>query len=568
MRHVRWSSEALRGAALLAVLTIVAGTQALFAPSAGAAGGYVPISGSGSTWSSNALDGWRRNVANLNGITVNFSANGSTGGRNDFKLGQVDFAVSEIPYGLSDGGVPDPNPTRGFGYMPIVAGGTSFMYNLKIGNSRVTNLRLSGDTITKIFTQQIKTWNDQAIKDDNPGLALPPRPIIPVVRSDGSGTTAQFTAWMASQYGGQWDDFCHKAGKNITPCGFTSFYPANGMNNKPGSQGVAGFVAQDSSEGAITYVEYSYARNANFPVVKVLNKANYYIEPKATSVAVALLKSKINPDLTSDLSQVYVNPDPRAYPLSSYSYMIIPKDTSANFNTEKGRTLSDFAYYFLCEGQQQADALGYSPLPINLVAAGVDQVGQIPGSTHKLASDNLSSCHNPTVSPDGSNLLAKNAAQPDPCDLKGASAQCNTPTGGATTTTPTKGGSGGSGAGGGGPGGGGGGGSGGGSGATDTTGSTAGGGGGGAPADGTAPGGGAGTIDPLTGEVTGGTTSANASNSSTASAVPVSVDVADNRRQMVLATLATVLLLGLIVGPPLVARTMRNRAAPQEGPLP
>ncbi|MDT7596819.1 MAG: phosphate transport system substrate-binding protein [Pseudonocardiales bacterium] len=555
-RHARWSSEALRCAALLAVLTLLAGTQALLAPTAGAAG-YVPISGSGSTWSSNALDGWRRNVANLYGITVNFSANGSTGGRNDFRLGQVDFAVSEIPYGLSDGGVLDPKPPRGFGYMPIVAGGTSFMYNLKIGGKRVTNLRLSGDTITKIFTKQVTLWSDNAIKDDNPGLPLPPRPIVPVVRSDGSGTTAQFTAWMANQYGAQWDTYCHQAGRNITPCGFTSFYPANGLNNKAGSQGVAGFVAQDSSEGAITYVEYSYARNSGFPVVKVLNKANYYVEPKATSVAVALLQAKINPsDLTSDLSQVYVNPDPRAYPLSSYSYMINPKDTTANFNTEKGRTLSDFAYYFLCEGQQQADALGYSPLPVNLVAAGVDQVGQIPGSTHKLNSNNLSSCHNPTVSPDGSNLLAKNAAQPDPCDRKGAGTQCAAGTGGAANTPTST--NGGGGAGGGGPGGGGGG-----SGGADTPGSAVGGGGGGALADGTAPGAGTGTIDPNTGEVIGGTTSASGSSSSSASAVPVSVDVADNRRQMVLAMLAAVLLLGLIVGPPLVARTMRNREGPQ-----
>jgi phosphate ABC transporter phosphate-binding protein len=420
---------------LVAVLAVVAGMQTLLAPGAGAAG-FVPISGSGSTWSSNALDQWRRNINANNGITVNFAANGSTSGRNDFRFGTVDFAVSEIPYGLTDAGVTEPKPDRAFGYMPIVAGGTAFMYNLKIGNKRVTNLRLSGDTITKIFTKQITLWSDPAIKDDNPGLALPPRPIIPVVRADGSGTTAQFTAWMANQYGGMWDDFCHKAGRNITPCGFTSFYPTNGLINKAGSTGVAGFVAQDASEGAITYVEYSYARNSGFPVVKVLNKANYYIEPTASSVAVALLKAKINPsDLTSDLSQVYIDPDPRTYPLSSYSYMIIPKDTTHNFTTEKGRTLSEFAYYFLCEGQQQADPLGYSPLPINLVAAGVDQVGQIPGSTHKLNPNNLAGCHNPTVSPDGTNLLAKNAPQPNPCDLKGASTQCGV-TGPPTPTPP------------------------------------------------------------------------------------------------------------------------------------
>ena len=77
--------------------------------------------------------------------------------------------------------------------MPIVAGGTSFMYNLKIGGKRVTNLRLSGETLAKIFTGGITTWNDPAIEADNPGSTLPARKIVPVVRSDGSGTTAQLT---------------------------------------------------------------------------------------------------------------------------------------------------------------------------------------------------------------------------------------------------------------------------------------------------------------------------------------------------------------------------------------
>ncbi|MGH3802959.1 MAG: substrate-binding domain-containing protein, partial [Pseudonocardiaceae bacterium] len=246
-----------RIAALLAALVVAAVMPSLLAPSAGAAQGFVPISGSGSTWSSNALDQWRKNVASLYGITVNYAPNGSTSGRNDFRNGQTDFAVTEIPYGLRDGGQFDPPPGRGFGYMPIVAGGTSFMYNLKIGNRRVTNLRLSGETITKIFTQKITNWSDPEIKADNPGLTLPPRKIVPVVYSNGSGTAAQFTAWMASQYGALWDDYCHRNGRN-TPCGFTSFYPLGpGMEAKAQSQGVASFVAQDASEGAITFVEYS-----------------------------------------------------------------------------------------------------------------------------------------------------------------------------------------------------------------------------------------------------------------------------------------------------------------------
>jgi phosphate ABC transporter phosphate-binding protein len=558
-----------RIAALLAVVVVVAVMPSLLAPSAGAAQSFVPISGSGSTWSLNALDQWRRNVASLYGITVNFSPNGSTNGRNDFRNGQVDFAVSEIPYGLSDGGVIDVPPNRAFGYMPIVAGGTSFMYNLKIGNKRVTNLRLSGDTITKIFTQKITNWSDPAIKADNPGLTLPARRIVPVVYSNGSGTVAQFTAWMASQHGALWDDYCNRNGRQLTPCGFTSFYPLGpGMEAKAQSQGVSGFVAQDSSEGAITFVEYSYARNANFPVAKVLNKANYYVEPKAGSVAVALLNAKIASDLTQDLSQVYINHDPRTYPLSSYSYMVIPKDTSkdSNFTTEKGRTVSEFAAYFLCEGQQQADILGYSPLPINLVQAGVDQVNQIPGSTRKLNRDDLRRCNNPTVSPDGGNRVAKDAPQPSPCDLKGAPEQCTTGTGGTTAETPTSSSSSGGGGGGSGGGGAGGGGSGGGGSGGDGTNNAAGGGGGadGAPAAGTGPDGGSvPVIDPATGQATGGSALASDSGSSGVSAVPVSVDPADDRRQMLFAALTIAALLGLILGPPLLAYRMHSREGPQ-----
>jgi phosphate transport system substrate-binding protein len=545
-----------RVAARVAMLIVVAGMLSVLASSADAAPSFVPISGSGSTWSMNALDQWRKNVTGLYGIQINFSPNGSTNGRNDFRAGLVDYAVSEIPYGLTDGGQLDVPPKRAFGYMPIVAGGTSFMYNLKIGNDRVTNLRLSGETITKIFTQQITNWADPMIKADNPGLTLPARRIVPVVYSNGSGTTAQFTAWMASQFPAIWDDYCHRNGRNLTPCGFTSFYPLGpGMEAKPQSQGVSGFVAQDTSEGAITYVEYSYARNARFPVAKVLNKANYYVEPKAGGVAVALLNAQIHPDLTQDLSQVYINTDPRTYPLSSYSYMILPKDTTANFNTEKGRSLSEFGAYFLCEGQQTADTLGYSPLPINLVQAGADQINQIPGSTKRLDRNNLAHCNNPTVSPDGGNKVAKDAPQPSPCDRLGAPTQCAEGTGGALASTPTKG-------------------------TTAPKGTNSGANPAATNPAGTNPGGtnpsgtqtnavatnpatGASPIDSETGQPIDESALPSGPGSASANAVPVSVDAVNDRRQLLLAILTVVVLLGLALGPPLLAYTVRNRQGPQ-----
>ncbi|RKR73165.1 phosphate ABC transporter substrate-binding protein PstS [Frondihabitans australicus] len=430
------------GALLAAAVVALA---ILPAAAASAATSYVPISGAGSSWSSNAIQQWAVNVQQY-GMRVNYASTGSSDGRNQFKAGTVDFAVSEIPYGITDGGVTDAPPTVGYAYMPIVAGGTSFMYNLSAGGKQVTNLRLSGATLTGIFTGTITSWDDPKIKADNPGLDLPKRQIVPVVRSDGSGSTAQFTTWMSKKYPSAWNAYCKQAGRPL-PCGITSNYPVipgKGFIAQPNSQGVSGYVAQKANVGTITYVEYSYALKTGYPVAKILNKASYYVEPTASNVAVGLLAAKINQNkaspqyLTQILDGVYDNPDPRAYPLSSYSYMIIPTSTATNFTTAKGKTLGAFSNYFLCEGQQQAEVLGYSPLPINLVQAGLDQVKRIPGVV--ATAIDIKKCNNPTFSSDGTNTLAKNAPQPSPCDKLGAT-QCTTGTGGAKASTPTQAGS-------------------------------------------------------------------------------------------------------------------------------
>ena len=408
---------------------------------AGADDGYRAVTGSGSTWSANMVEQWTADVKQF-GISVNFSATGSSTGRREFSAGTVDFAVSEIPYGLTDaqGGYDKP-PDRGFAYLPIVAGGTSFMYNLKVAGQRVTNLRLSGENTTKIFTGALKMWNDPAIAADNPGIALPARRIIPVVRSDGSGTTAQFTGWMAKEHPQLWGELCQREGIRFNgTCPFTSNYPSvDGFVSQSGSLGVAGYTASSTAEGAITYVEYSYALRAQFPVAKILNSAGYYVEPTDQAVAVGLLAARINNDradrdsyLTQDLSGVYRNGDARSYPLSSYSYMIIPTAEGGTFKADKGHALSDYLYYSVCEGQQAAGVLGYSPLPQNLVQAGLEQIKLIPGVQVERVS--LAECNNPTFSKDGTNTLAKNAPQPPECDKAGAT-QCGTdgasPQGGA-----------------------------------------------------------------------------------------------------------------------------------------
>ncbi|GGO83187.1 phosphate ABC transporter substrate-binding protein PstS [Wenjunlia tyrosinilytica] len=539
-------------AALVLVLTALLGGN----PQTASAATYARISGAGSTWSQNALDQWRRNVTQY-GMTVNYAGTGSSDGREQFRSGTVDFAVSEVPYGLTEFGRTDYPPKRGYAYMPIVAGGTSFMYNLKIGGRRVTNLRLSGDVLTKIFTGRITRWNDPAVKADNPGLDLPARKVVPVVRSDGSGTTAQFSTWMSKEHGAAWNDYCRRANKP-TPCGVTSYFPVvpgSGFIAQSGSLGVSGYVRQGYAEGAITYVEYSYALSTGFPVAKVLNKSNYYVEPTATSVAVGLLKARINTDqhspayLTQILDGVYHNPDRRTYPLSSYSYMILPTKLERPLTKDKGRTLGAFSYYFLCEGQQQAQSLGYSPLPINLVKAGLKQVRRVPGVD--VRNIDIKSCHNPTFSSDGSNTLAKNAPFPKDCDRKGPK-QCSMGTAGAHgKPTPVKPGaqtSGGGTAGAGGAAG-----ASGAGGSSGSAGSDAAQGG----ASGSAGAGGAGGIDPDTGQ---NATAAGATGGEQIAATNVELGPESTwSMRTLLMLLSAALLIGVVVTPPLLGRALGGR---------
>ncbi|WP_217554767.1 substrate-binding domain-containing protein [Streptomyces sp. GbtcB6] len=533
-------------AALIGILGTIAGTPAV-------ADSYTPIAGAGSTWAENAVDEWRRAV-NQYGMRISYAGTGSSDGRRQFLSGTVDFAVSDIPFQTNptDGSAAERPASGSYAYMPIVAGGTVFMYHLTVNGKKVTNLRLSGDVVTKIFTGVVKTWDDPVIKADNPGLQLPHRTIVPVVRSDGSGSTAQFTMWMANQHKSLWNAYCAKVGRSGA-CGQTSYYPTvSGMIAQSGDLGVAGYVAQNYGEGAIGYVNYSYAINARYPVAKVLNHAGYYTEPTPSNVAVSLLKAKINTNknsadyLTQQLDGVYNDTDRRNYPLSSYSYMILPLKVQGTFTKDKGKTLGAFSYYFMCQGQQQAPKLGYSPLPINLVKAGFDQIRRIPGvQTQNI---NIKNCNNPTFTASGQNRLAQTAPYPAACDKKGA-APCTTGTGGTKTSSGSNGGgtSGGSGGTGG---------------ATGTgTGASSGGSSGGSSAQ---P-----SVDPDTGQTispdgTGsggtGTGTGAAAGGTVALAQPVAVATAHGwTGTQTLMLLAAVLVFGLLLLPSLVSRLVGNK---------
>ena len=410
---------------------------------ASAESGHEQIQGSGSSWAALAVQQWVSDESSS--MQVVYTPSGSAQGRIDFANGQNDFAVSDIGYqGQNKQTGVDDTSKRPYVYLPIVGGATSFPYNIVVRGKRVENLRLSGLTLAKIFTDQITNWDDPAITADNNGHALPSIPIIPVIHSEGAGTTFQFTDYLNTEYPQLWHTFSsYSFPVEFWPTGQGSQVAENG------SDGVMGFVASAAGQGSIGYDEYAYAIGASFPVVALENSDGYYTMPDAYDAAVSLTQAHVNYDqnpadcpklgfpttpcyLLEHLNDVYTYKDPRTYPLSSYSYEIMPTAPTCNgpvtkcdptMNTAKRQTLTDFDDFSLCAGQSQMAPIGYSPLPINLVEASFQQVKLLHNADHGVVVSELNPAHcdNPTFiagHPD-ENYLAKIAPYPPACAKAG-----------------------------------------------------------------------------------------------------------------------------------------------------
>jgi phosphate ABC transporter phosphate-binding protein len=542
------------------LIVLVAVVMACLSASFGAAYAVptVTINGNGSTWAANAIADWQAAVK-AQGVTVNYTNDGSSSGRKNFAAGYSDFAVSEIPYA---GDTADPldsqRPSFKYGLLPVVAGGTSFMYNLPVGGQRYSKLRLSQQALAKIFSGQVTRWNDPIITATNPGVAIPAQRITVVVRSDGSGATAQFTLWMLRQFPADYAKLC--ANNRCNPHNATSYFPYQGLANftaQSGSNGVTTYTS--NTPYTINYDEYSYALGVGFPVAQIRNAAGFYTVPTDSAVAVALTQAKINMDkssqnyLSQDLSKVYPYKDPRTYPISAYSYLVVPMQTHGGFTTAKGATLGYFSTFSLCEGQRTMGALGYSPLPMNLVLAAMDQVLRIPGvdaltkstiqgTKSGVKSGSSNKCNNPTFRPGDSpshNILTDTAPFPAECNAACQAPWAHTKTqgsnGGATsggTTTGTPG---------------------------DTsapTGTTA------APAAGAPATGDPASCDPVTGQCGGETVSAASGVTATPVATVIPGEDPWGSSQVALALVA-LLVCVLVLVPPLVNGALAKRAGPR-----
>ena len=310
-------------------------------------------------------------------------------GRKNFLNGTVDFAASDIPFQFhpEDGSAPE-NPAPGsYAYIPVTAGGTSFMYNLKINGQRVTNLRLSGENVAKIFTGvDHEVERPGASRPTTPGSTLPARKIVPVVRSDGSGSSAQFTRWMINQHGGDLERLLPTLGPGAG-LRLHVVLPDHPRDDRPvGRPRRRRLRHPELRRGRHRLRQLlvrARRRSSRWPRCST-RPATTPSRRRRTSPCRCCRRGSTPtraPPTTSRSSSTASTPTPTPATTSSRrtrTSSCRPR-SRGQFNEEKGKTLGAFAYYAMCQAQQQSASLGYSPMPINLVEASFDQIRKIPG---------------------------------------------------------------------------------------------------------------------------------------------------------------------------------------------
>lgn len=340
---------------LLAACGSDTGGGASLATNPGAAAAITCSSGSltaaGSTAQQNAITQWIKDYLNkCSGANINYGGGGSGQGVQQFTDGKIDFAGSDFP--LAEGKeqqAADARCKNGPAInIPLVGGPIAVGYNVP---GVAKNLNLSAGNLAKIFSGKITNWNDPAIAQDNPGAQLPSLGIQSFHRSDGSGTTYNFTNYLANDAKADW---AFGTNKNWT---------APGGQGAKGSQGVAQGVK--STPGGIGYFELSFATQSQIPYAAVGNSAGKFVPLTQDNAMKFLSNAKVvgtGGDLTLQFD--YATSDVTAYPNLLITYEIVCSKGNA---ADKLPLLKNFLGYAASPaGQQELPDQGYISLPENL----------------------------------------------------------------------------------------------------------------------------------------------------------------------------------------------------------
>ena len=304
--------------------------------------GSVALTGAGATFPYPIYSKWFADYATRTGVKINYQSIGSGGGIRQLSEQTVDFGASDSPMSDDELAKAKGGPILHF---PTVLGAVALIYNLP---ELEQPLKLDGPTLAEIYLGTIKKWNDGRIAAMNPGVPLPNADILVVHRSDGSGTSFIFTDYL-SAVSPAWKGGPGK-GKEVQ-------WPV-GLGAK-GNEGVAGQVRQ--SVGAIGYAELAYAKHNRIAAALVKNAAGEMVAPSIESATAAAAGAAAALPANTDYRVSIVNAKGAgAYPIASFTWILVYQNQT---DPAKGKTLVDFLRWALADGQAQASALDYAPLP-------------------------------------------------------------------------------------------------------------------------------------------------------------------------------------------------------------
>jgi phosphate transport system substrate-binding protein len=311
--------------------------------SGGAAKAGGTINGAGATFPAPVYTEWAARFKEDTGTTINYQAIGSGGGIAQFSAGTVDFGATDAP--MKDDEIATAKKKGDPVHVPTVLGAVTVSYNL---DGVDQGLKLDGKTVADIFLGKVKKWNDPEIAGQNADVGLPSDDITVCHRSDESGTTKNFTEFLADS-SSTW-----KSGPGVDK----SVKWPTGTGAK-GNDGVAGCVKQ--TKGSVGYVEQAFALQNKFTTAAVKNSAGNYVEPSLQATSAAA--TGVTPPADLRFSTIDAKGD-QAYPISAVTFLLVWQDMcKSGLQSNQAKLVKDWLGYALGGGQAIAPQLQYAPLP-------------------------------------------------------------------------------------------------------------------------------------------------------------------------------------------------------------
>lgn len=309
------------------------------------------VQGSGSTFAFPIIAAWAKSFLEdraagndfvVDETGVDYEPIGSLGGVLRLSQPDIDFAASDAPF------PPEELAKRGLAQFPVVIGGLAAVFNLD--GIEPGGLKLTGDVIAQAYLGKITQWNDPAIASLNPGASLPDLPIMVINRADGSGSTLSWTQYLSAS-NTEWRDRFGSDTVIVWPTG----------QSVEGTSGIVSCVSK--TKGALGYVEFGQAVRAGLAYAQLSNRTGAFVTPSAETFAATAQAAQWDPSRDFHL-KLTDSQAPQAYPLTAATFILMHKRDRSEARTRRALFFFSFA---LEKGGDKATALGYVPLPSDLV---------------------------------------------------------------------------------------------------------------------------------------------------------------------------------------------------------